>query len=761
MRLVKRKKSSQITGAMLCMVMLLSIFSVTTFTAGAAKVTKEERSYDIAVVFDNSGSMYEGTDRWCKAKYAMEIFASMLDYTNGDRLTIFPMWEVTTDGTEINRELALIDVDPVEIKSLGDIQKITNLYTTVYDYGTTFKPVEEAHNYLKKSGATDKWLVVLTDGAFNALNREEYVGLISAGELQSRLLKLAGNGINIQYLGFGEASQLKSKPSKNFYTSDKELSLQDNLINICNMIFKRSELPPRYLEGKNFTADISMKKLIAFAQGNDAEIGTLISKSGSSVEPLSSSGQRKYSTVTGNGYKIGSNSMVDKSLAGQVVTFDSFEAGKYTLNFSNADKIQLFYEPDVDMSVVLDGPEGMDFDPTKGAIPAGTYKVNVGLKDSKTGTDLTGHPLLGNVDLKVKVKTSDQDKYETFQNGAEVVLNPDTGTDILIEGTYLDDYKISSEDDLNLKWLKGMNVEVPFVDFEVKADVLQKDDWYVIKDSASWQPIKVALTVNGKPLTAEQLEKTEFVAACSSQTLAYSIEKSEADSAYYIYVGRTTDGGFAEPAVGNYSFSFAGTNYTDQYGKNYEVNETANFDIQTYSKIWVKLIWVLIIGGILLALTAIFLSIMLQKVLPGNVRMDWAKLWTISAGKLDGKKFTVLKYGATRKERCLTVATKSLSNPSEVIKATFKLEPVDNRFTSSDSRLMRIVDISTNCRIVNIGGKEYVKNKDGKWVLKTAVSSASAKPISQEIGNTTIKLRKGSEYGDDSCLEFKIKRLKK
>lgn len=761
MRLVKRKKSSQITGAMLCMVMLLSIFSVTTFTAGAAKVTKEERSYDIAVVFDNSGSMYEGTDRWCKAKYAMEIFASMLDYTNGDRLTIFPMWEVTTDGTEINRELALIDVDLVEIKSLGDIQKITNLYTTVYDYGTTFKPVEEAHNYLKKSRATDKWLVVLTDGAFNALNREEYVGLISAGELQSRLLKLAGNGINIQYLGFGEASQLKSKPSKNFYTSDKELSLQDNLINICNMIFKRSELPPRYLEGKNFTADISMKKLIAFAQGNDAEIGTLISESGSSVEPLSSSGQRKYSTVTGNGYKIGSNSMVDKSLAGQVVTFDSFEAGKYTLNFSNADKIQLFYEPDVDMSVVLDGPEGMDFDPTKGAIPAGTYKVNVGLKDSKTGTDLTGHPLLGNVDLKVKVKTSDQDKYDTFQNGAEVVLNPDTGTDILIEGTYLDDYKISSEDDLNLKWLKGMNVEVPFVDFEVKADVLQKDDWYVIKDSDSWQPIKVAITINGQPLTPEQLERVEFSHSCSSQTLSYRLEKSDAESAYYIYVGQTDENGFVQPEIGSYTFSFIGTNYTDAYGEVYtEKEETVNFDVQTYSKIWVKLIWVIIIGGTLLLLAAIFLFIMTRKVLPGNVKMDWAELDTLSAGLLDGRTFSEVIY--RKKGRSLEIRTKGINSPDEICRASFKIEPVDNRFTSSASRKIRIVDVtSCNCKTFSINGIEYIKNSGGKWVKEASADPDKAKPIAHEIANSTFEMKNGSAVITNATLTCKIKRTKK
>ena len=67
----------------------------------AAVITKTEKTYDIAVVFDNSGSMYQN-QAWCRAKYAMEIFASMLNYNNGDTLKIFPMWEVTRDGSTPN-----------------------------------------------------------------------------------------------------------------------------------------------------------------------------------------------------------------------------------------------------------------------------------------------------------------------------------------------------------------------------------------------------------------------------------------------------------------------------------------------------------------------------------------------------------------------------------------------------------------------------------------------------------------------------------
>ena len=88
-----------------CMVALAVLLALLTGLSSVAladekgAITKQEKSYEIAVVFDNSGSMYN-TAAWCRAKFAMEIFASMLDYDNGDRLVVFPMWEVLTDGTK-------------------------------------------------------------------------------------------------------------------------------------------------------------------------------------------------------------------------------------------------------------------------------------------------------------------------------------------------------------------------------------------------------------------------------------------------------------------------------------------------------------------------------------------------------------------------------------------------------------------------------------------------------------------------------------
>ena len=55
----------------------------------------------IYVVFDNSGSMYgPGNKAWSQAIYAMEVFAAMMNFDSGDQMKIFPMHDVTTDGSE-------------------------------------------------------------------------------------------------------------------------------------------------------------------------------------------------------------------------------------------------------------------------------------------------------------------------------------------------------------------------------------------------------------------------------------------------------------------------------------------------------------------------------------------------------------------------------------------------------------------------------------------------------------------------------------
>ena len=86
----------RIIGLFLTIILLFSCVLVGTTTVYAAKA---DNSRSIAIVFDNSGSMYDAGDQaWCRATYAMEVFASMLNA--GDTLQIYPMHPITVGDKE-------------------------------------------------------------------------------------------------------------------------------------------------------------------------------------------------------------------------------------------------------------------------------------------------------------------------------------------------------------------------------------------------------------------------------------------------------------------------------------------------------------------------------------------------------------------------------------------------------------------------------------------------------------------------------------
>lgn len=604
------KTSYRLFLFLLTLLLIFETFAAVPLTA-SAETTKVQKSYDIAVVFDNSGSMYQN-QAWCRAKYSMEIFASMLNYENNDKLRIFTMWGITTDGSKPTSGGSY----SVDINNKNDIDKISKLYT-VNPSNTPFAPITEAHNYLKSSKATDKWLIVLTDGEFNQIERGKNVGTLSGDDLKKRLISTATDGIKVQYLGFGGASELKPDVAKGFYAKkSSDTSLKDDLIGICNAIFQRSVLPSNRLSGNALNIDLSMKNLIVFAQGSSAKINSLVDQSGKEIKKTLDSGQRKYSDIKAKGYD---NAPVDTQLVGQVVTFAECPKGKYTLNYSGADAIQIFYEPDVDIKVTLTNSDGEVVDGSSGEITAGDYAINSMIVDSKTGEDVTNHELMGNdVKLTTKVKQSDGTEKE-YPNGSKITFAPDSSTDIEVVGTYLKDYTITSRDNPDLSWLKGLKISEPGVDFKIEASVLQPQSWFKISDHDNWKPIKVSMSIGGQPLSDEQLNAVKLSVNVPDD-LKYRCEPVPGESAYYVYIAQDENGTYAEPKTGKYSLKASAT-YTDEYGKETHAEDDASFEIQTYSKFWRWLLWVLIIAIILI----IIMMILNHPTLPSAVYLNIRK----------------------------------------------------------------------------------------------------------------------------------------
>lgn len=87
--------------------------------AWAAGGTREVKSREIAVVFDNSGSMYDaGNTAWCGAGYAVEVFAAMMN--EKDRLSVYPMWPVEAGGKKYSSSSPLT-VTPADDLSVSGI----------------------------------------------------------------------------------------------------------------------------------------------------------------------------------------------------------------------------------------------------------------------------------------------------------------------------------------------------------------------------------------------------------------------------------------------------------------------------------------------------------------------------------------------------------------------------------------------------------------------------------------------------------------
>ncbi len=720
-----RKKSKILTKILLLMlVLLMTLTSIQITTAGAASftstqvaarsssVTKVEKTYDIAIVFDNSGSMYGGSFYWCRAKYAMEIFASMLNYDT-DKLTIFPMWEVVTDGSTPDSGGSYA---AIEIRSKSDIDKISNMFT-VNPSHTPFEPVIEAYDYLQSSSAEEKWLIVLADGIFNFDTRENANNYINSGEtkyktdykkdnkLHKDLLALASDSIKVQYIGFGQAVDLSSESNRNFFAkSSTDSSLKDDLVEICNMIFQRSILPDNRRVGKTLNLDLSMKSIIVFAQGDGAKITSLKNADGKEIPVILDSGQRKYSELSCDDAIYGGpqpGPKVDKTLAGQVVTFGACEKGEYTLEYSGAEAIQIFYEPDVDIEVKLTANDGSVIDGSDELIE-GNYHISSKIIDAETGDDVTNHELLGSdVKLRTRVKTSGDSDYKDYPNNADITLSEDSKTEILIEGEYLGMYTITSKDSASLEWMREIKVRKPAVDFKISMTAAEKE--YVIADHNNWEPFRVSMTADGIPLTKEEMDRTTFT-IFPADGINYRFEKLSDESAYLVYIAQDESGEFVAPEKGVYNLKVAAKFVAENGEEVVSNSQEASVNVQKFSALVRTLTVIFIILIILIILAIITFILHKIKVFPNNVTTSNSVYK--KSGHQAGSAVANLNVNSKnlfKKKGTMSVrATRGNMGVVFAVEAIHPLFKFPFKFQKSARRNYRIVGITGN-------GMDYVK----------------------------------------------------
>ena len=426
----------------MCLAVLLLLTCVLVASPEAHAAQKKQKSRAIAIVFDNSGSMYGTTNSsWCRATYAMEVFASMMN--DGDKLRIYPMNKITVDGETYDRGQYL------EIKSVSDAAKIRRIVTPTHSGITPIESVDHATSGLQTMSGDEKYLVILTDGAaFWKNNKTEMSKSETKKMLDQRINTANGMGFNVMYLGIGKDACMPDVAASSRFVKNKAEDSADvlsMLTEMCNQIFGRDTLPKKHISGKTIDFDISLNKLIVFVQGDNIANLKVVGSGGKAVGSLKGSQQVKFSENETN------DALIDKSLQGMMVTYADCAAGQYTVEFSGtASSVEVYYEPNADLDFVFTDASGNEVDPN--ALYEGEYKVSFGMKDGKTGKLIKDSDLLG--------KTSYRGSYTI--NGKKVTFNSDKNS-----GEVPVDLKMGDkfEAELTVTYLSGYTITKDSTDF--------------------------------------------------------------------------------------------------------------------------------------------------------------------------------------------------------------------------------------------------------------------------------------------------------
>ena len=293
-------------------------------------------SRTINLVYDDSGSMIRSNsvylDRWCQAKYAMEVFAGMLG--ENETLNIYFMSDYVNSMTAPPK-LVLRGSKDASVTE-ANVKKIHDTITDVSE--TPFDSVKKAYEDLKKVNTDERWLVVLTDGEFtgtsNARVENYFYDCVKDGKTRVMMLSMGA-----------DAAVIKSNPDKNIYF-EQALDSKDilsKITRICNRIFQSNALPINSANEVSF--NIPMSQLIVFAQGKSVKIEGITGPDGKTLQPSSNVHVEYSKTATTDKNYPERNVIVADNLNGYVATYNmDFEPGKYKVNVTTNTAIINFTE---------------------------------------------------------------------------------------------------------------------------------------------------------------------------------------------------------------------------------------------------------------------------------------------------------------------------------------------------------------------------------------------------------------------------------
>lgn len=462
---------------------------------------KAGKSRAIAIVFDNSGSMYmDGNQAWCRATYAMEVFASMLN--DDDKLLIYPMHPIVVGGSEYTMQ------NPYQVTDASQASTIRDIHTQRAG-GTPIESIDHAIEGMKSVQADLKYLIVLTDGGSFSKSGADLSVDRTRSELDTRIQEQCGQGMTVMYLGIGAGACMPATENSGIFFKKKaenSVDVLSALTEMCNQIFGRDTLPKSHMSGNTMEFDITMSKLIVFVQGENISDVKVTGSSGALVGKEVSSRQTQYSTLGSASYR----SVADTSLQGMMVTYADCAPGKYQISYSGtATSVEVYYEPDADLDFVFTDADGSTVDAA--SLYEGEYKVSFGIKDAKTGK-LIESELLGNPHYEGAYYVSGDGHdivHDGYSGEAPVVLGMGDTFAAELTVTYLSGYTITKSA-ADFGWSEGGIQVSGRPAGELRLEITGGDKVYTLQNLENGTPFTAKVFYQGQQVTGEDLERVDL-----------------------------------------------------------------------------------------------------------------------------------------------------------------------------------------------------------------------------------------------------------
>lgn len=710
-------------------------------TYAAKSKSSTESKKRIAMVMDNSGSMYEkGVKRWSQVKYAMEVFASMLN--EGDELYIFPMHNATVGkngGQTYNQNNPLL----ISKDNLDDIHNIYSVGKNGDLGGTPFSTVIAANKFLKdtkEAGNVENWLVILADGEFTVPSKKRKNKYIydtarrnapketrkKDAEKEAEIKKMASN-VNVEYLIFndeksksGGQTDVKEGQYHRTYAADNSDSIIQSLITSCNNIFKRDYFENvtgdgNGIDGENLNFDVSMKKIFIMAQSKNAKIKGIGGETTKETKKFTTS-DVDTSRECVDGKSARENGVeTDNSLGGVMAVFkdvkvpdgNSAKVLADGINISDNKKCFITYEVDADMNIILTSTKtGDKVKLPNDSLPEGEYKVEIGIYDQQNGhrLDKGKHKsdLIGDFHIdKAEINVGGEDIDIQHMNGKSIKIKGfGAKGHIDVVGHYgnkIKYYVNTMADDTKAKW-KFTTAKKVGLKLERKAK------YYTLSGIEEGEGIIAHLSLNDENLSDEALSDME-VQVKSDKVLGYETIPMKGKSAYRIkFRGKDDKGRITEK--GTHDLKVRAVQKSTS-AKSKVKEETITI---TTLPIWLYWLIGFLILLLLLALAAFILT---RKAGPKTIVSDRKKeSYTYTKGR---DKYEASSAGKIRYSKDGRLDIVTADNPDDFDStATMRmtLEPVKMRKDRRSKRDMNIVgmSLSDNITSASIGGMRIDKN---------------------------------------------------